>query len=163
MDRAPGRIGFMSTQRRENRWRPVSCIDTAEALMCFCLASFVRLVYANASGTTAPPALPAWFRPDDEDMSPGASELATNSLRLDHRIVRLAWLVRQDIRHNPRSSSPPGAGSRSEASFRSSFPPIPSPTALARLHPSLPRVPAGLSRWTERYDGKGNLHFQHAA
>jgi hypothetical protein len=27
----------------------------------------------------------------------------------------------------------------------------------------LPQATAGQSRWAERYDGKGNLHFEHAA
>jgi hypothetical protein len=30
-------------------------------------------------------------------------------------------------------------------------------------HPTLPRVPTAISCRTERYDGKRNLHFQHAA
>jgi hypothetical protein len=39
----------------------------------------------------------------------------------------------------------------------------PLPAAASRLHPALPHVPAALSCRTERYDGKGNLHLQHAA
>jgi hypothetical protein len=37
------------------------------------------------------------------------------------------------------------------------------PALPARLHPSLPRVPAALSCRTERQDGKRDLYIQHAA
>jgi hypothetical protein len=43
------------------------------------------------------------------------------------------------------------------------YPPIPSPAVFARVHPTLPHVPAAFSCRTERYDGKGNLYFKHAA
>jgi hypothetical protein len=39
----------------------------------------------------------------------------------------------------------------------------PSPADLTRFHQTSPLEPAALSRRTERYDGKGNLHLQHAA
>lgn len=43
------------------------------------------------------------------------------------------------------------------------YPPIPTPAVFARVHPTLPHVPAALGCRTERYDGKGNLYFKHAA
>jgi len=150
MDRTPGRIGFMSTQRRENRWRPTGCMDRVRAFGHFCLALLTRYCHALASVVTAPPVIPAW--------------LATKSLQSDHRINQLLRLV---LRNIPHSLSPPGAGSRvaaaTAASFRSSFPHIPTPSGLAHLHPSLPRVPAAISCRTERYDGKRDLYLQHAA
>jgi hypothetical protein len=42
------------------------------------------------------------------------------------------------------------------------YPPIP-PAVFARLHPTLPDVLAASRSRTERYDGKGNLYFKHAA
>jgi hypothetical protein len=42
-------------------------------------------------------------------------------------------------------------------------PQIHPPAVCSRLHPTLPWAPAGLGRRTERYDGKRDLHFQHAA
>jgi hypothetical protein len=120
------------------------------------LAPAPRHGRAYANGGTAPPATPAW--------------LATNSLQLDHRtiqLVRFVQLVRKDIRHGSRSSPPLGAGSRAAtgtpATQRSSLLHIPFPPGFARLHPTLPRFPAGNCRWTERYDGKRDLHLQHAA
>jgi hypothetical protein len=147
MDLEPGRIGFMSTQRRENRWQRTSCTERADTWKQACLLPVAQQSRARANGGTAPPAVSAW--------------LATNSLQLDHRIGQL---VRQSHR---RGSPPPGAGSNAAtatpATLRSSLPLIPFPSGFARIHPSFPQVPAGDSRWTERYDGKGNLHLQYAA
>ncbi len=161
MDRAPGRIGFMSTQRREIRWRRIRC---AGRWVTTILSPVAQRASAIASGGTAPPDFPAWF--------------ATNSLQSGFRIVQLdrlvqllfvqfvqlVLLVRLVLRH----ASPPFGAGLGEASGRPanhgfSLPHLPSPPGLARLHPTLPRVPAGRRRWAERYDGKGNLHLQHAA
>ena len=146
----------MSTQRRENRWRRTSCTKHSEASGSFSPRPVARCACSNASGGTAPPGLLAW--------------LATNSLQLDHRttqLVRFVRIVHHDIRHSSRSSPPPGAGSRAAtgtpATRRSSLPHIPFPPGFARLHPTLPQIPAGQCRWTERYDGKRDLHLQHAA
>ncbi len=147
MDLEPGRIGFMGTQRRENRWQRTSCTERAGISAENFLLPVAQLIRAQASGGTAPPVFWAW--------------LATISLHLEYRIGQL---VRQD---NRRGSPPPGAGRRpvtaTPATLASSFPLIPFPSGFARIHPTLPQVPAGESRWTERYDGKGNLHLQHAA
>jgi hypothetical protein len=113
--------------------------------------------------------------------------LATNSLPSDYRafkLVRLVHLVQfvrfippgvvpsvprgnLDKRHNARSAPPSGAALSAAtgtlATLRSSLPRIPSPSGLDCLHPTLPQFPAGKCRWTERYDGKGNLHLLHAA
>ena len=67
-----------------------------------------------------------------------------------------------------RRGSPPLRASRNAASGipvspRSSLPPIPFLSGLARLHLTLPHAPAGSSRRAERHDGKGNLYFVHAA
>ncbi len=49
------------------------------------------------------------------------------------------------------------AGARRSSLRHLSFP-VP-----ARLHPALPQAPTGNRRWAERYDGKRDLYFQHAA
>jgi hypothetical protein len=177
MDSRPGRIGFMSTQRRENRWQRTNCTGRTELAWVPGDRSsslgwkrsrsafpgpMARCACANVNGGTAPPGFPAWFHPSDEDLSPGAPEwLATNSLQSGYCTVQL---VLQDLRHSPPSF---GAGTGEEtgtpATDGSSLPHIPSPSGPALLHSSLPPVPAGRRRWAERYDGKGNLHLQHAA
>ena len=162
MDRVPGRIGFMSTQRRENRWRRTGCTRRIGLSENFFWGSKAQCGSVNASGGTAPPGIPACFHPSDENPSLGAPEwLATNSLHLGYRIVQL---VLQDLRH---SSPPFGTGLGGEtgtpATHGASLPHISSPSCLTRLHPTLPQVPAAKCRWAERYDGKRNLYLQHAA
>jgi hypothetical protein len=166
----PGRIasqaghGFMSAQRRENRWQRRNCLASAGAR-----ASIARQGQAFASGGTAPPGPRASFHPSDKDPSPGAPEaLATKSLQSDHRRAdrrfdRLHRMVGMEIR---RGSPPFEAGRSSRrttstpGSTRLFPPPISSPS---RFHPPLPEIPAGQRRWAERYDGKRDLHFIHAA
>jgi hypothetical protein len=180
MDRAPGRIGFMSTQRRENRWRYIDCSDVAEVLGFAIPDPKAERVRTNANGGTAPPGISASFHPSDEDLSPGVLEqLATNSLQLGYGIVQLAQFAQLCcfvqivqlvlfVRSGLRFRVPPfgagvGAASGSPANHGSSLRHIPFPPGLSRFHPALPRVPAGLCRWAERYDVKGNLYLQHAA
>ena len=173
MDLEPGRIGFMSTQRRENRWQRRSCTQRAETSCILGDESLSRVWKVSGNASPGPVArhsralakvgtAPIRFHPSDKDLSPGAPDwLATNSLQLDYSNLQLA---RQNIR---RSSPPPGAGCGAAfdplATHRSSFSRIPSPSGLVCLHPTLPRFPAGKRRWTERYDGKGNLHLLYAA
>jgi hypothetical protein len=161
MDRAPGRIGFMSTQRREIRRRRIRCAGRWRQTF---LSPIAQRASAIASGGTAPPDSPAWF--------------ATNSLQSGFRIVQLdrlvqlvfvqfvqlVLLVRQVLRHgSPPFGAGPGEAAGRPANHGFSLLHIPSPSGHARLHPTLPRVPAGRRRWAERYDGKGNLYLQYAA
>jgi hypothetical protein len=164
MDRAPGRIGFMSTQRREIRWRRIRCAGRWGQTF---LSPVAQRASAIASGGTAPPDFPAWF--------------ATNSLQSGFRIVQLdrlvqllfvqlvqlvqlVLLVRLVLRHgSPPFWAGPGTTAGRLANHGFSLPHIPSPSGLARFHPTLPWVPAGRRRWAERYDGKGNLYLQYAA
>ena len=196
MDHAPGRIGFMSTQRRENRWQRTSCtecgfpswrfvpdgVQRAGPLGESSPGPFARQDRAIANGGTAPPATPAWFHPSDGDLSLGARErLATNSLQSDCRTIQLVQCVQSvplsvvpsvprgklckshKARSAPPSGAALGAAAGTLATLRSSPSFIPSPSGLVCLHPTSPRFPAGKRRWTERYDGKGNLHLLHAA
>ena len=51
---APGRIGFMSTQRRENRWQRLNCAARAGVMELSGSAPDTRHARAIASGGTAP-------------------------------------------------------------------------------------------------------------
>jgi hypothetical protein len=160
--------GFMSTQRRENRWQRISCTGRARRLGATFLAPEARHGCAIASGGTAPPGFPARFHPSDKNLSPGApARLATNSLQSGYRIVQLVRFV-QIVGQDLRLGSPPfravrGAETGIPANHGSSLRHISPPSGLAPLHPTSPRVPAGRRRWAERYDGKGNLHLFDAA
>jgi hypothetical protein len=169
----------MSSQRRENRWQPTSCTERAVAsgapgdgssslgwssgapgdgsssqgwkvLGLLAPAPHAPRDRAPAMVGTAPPQAIVRLQ---------ATWLATNFLQSDHLFAQLVRLVEQDIR---RGSPPPGDATR-PVSPRSSLPLTPSPSVLKRLHPTLPQLPAGKCRWTERYDGKRDLHLQHAA
>src|ERR1035437_6480371 len=85
MDLELGRIGFMSTQRREirstpatnasrrgprDRWQHMSCTESALSAGHSSLGQTAPHYRASASGGTAPPEVPA--------------RLATNSLQSDH-------------------------------------------------------------------------------
>jgi hypothetical protein len=159
----------MSTQRRENRWQRycTECRREAGRIWFILLGWFVRAV--ATVGTALPQTITrlsaACFHPSDKDPSPGTPErLATNSLQSGHRFTQP---VRQEI-SRPSPSSPPTRAARSAiagtpATCRSSLRLNPAPSVLVRLHPSLALIPAGQCRWTERYDGKRDLHFLNAA
>ena len=141
----------MSTQRREDRLLQTCCMEREGSTGVSNSAPLARYGHARNSGGTAA----LGFSP---------ASLATNSLQSDYRSTRLVRLVPLNIR---RGSPPPGAGRRAAAvtlkSFGSSFPHIPCSPGPTRLHPPLPWVPAASSCRTERYDGKRDMHFQHAA
>jgi hypothetical protein len=167
MDRAPGRIGFMSTQRRASRSRRTNRTECAEMMGQTGSTFGTRFGRSIANGATAPltPIIWlawAWLLQCDAGMSPEARDrVATDSLLSDHRFEPLARL-------NSRCGSPPlKVEGRTEesappATHWSSTPHIPKLPARTRLHLPLPHAPAGQNRWAERYDGKGNLHIQHA-
>jgi hypothetical protein len=147
----------MSTQRRENRWQRKSCTENArgsgQIWLAFFIAMFVRVI---AKVGTAP-------RQTIVRLS--AAWLATNSLQSGHRFTQP---VRQEICRPSHSSPPIWAARRAiagaPATRRSSLPlTTPAPSVLVHLRPSLALIPAGKCRWTERYDGKRDLHFLNAA
>jgi hypothetical protein len=129
----------MSTQRRDNRWRRISCTGRTEESGKAIPGSIARHCCKNASGGTAPPGFPA--------------RLATKSLQMGYRsvqlvqfvqLVRLVRFVQLDLRHgSPPFGAGPGEETGTPAIYGLSLPHIPSPSGLARLHPTLPRVPAG--------------------
>ena len=146
---APGRIGFMSTQRWEDHSRLAQCKERAGWLEKRSATSPARVLPAIASGQTAPPVrFPAWA--------------ATESLQLDRVSQQPVRLVLLDMRPG---SPPPGqtASRRPVRGGRLGYPPIPHPATTARFHLTLPRVPAAFRCRTERYDGKRDMHFQHAS
>jgi hypothetical protein len=106
MDRAPGRIGFMSTQRRASHSRRINSTER-EGIMEQTGSVFgMRLEHAAATGVTAPLMSIiwlawAWLLRSDAMASRGAQDnVATNSLLSDHRFRTLARLV-------SRCDSPP--------------------------------------------------------
>ena len=164
MDRAHGRIGFMSTQRRVYRRR--HCARRKEALEQLSSASETRIDRADASGGTALLMSIFWLTwaslpTSDFELSP-TEWMATNSLRSDYRNgihARLKSLCRSLPPHGANRHS----ATANTARHRLLIPEIPILPACTRLHRTSPQAPAGQSRWAERYDGKGNLHFKHAA
>ena len=171
----PAGQGFMSTRRRENRWRRTSCTGRARASGEAIPSPIARRGGADAIGGTAPPGIPV-YSPSGKSLSPGTPAnsldgknlsfrppawLATNSPQSGYRIVQF---VRQELRHgSPPFGAGPGAATGTAATHGSDLPHIPSPSGHARLHLTSPRDLAGRRRQAERYDGKRNLYFQHAA
>jgi hypothetical protein len=143
MDLELGRIGFMSTQRREDhstpatktcrrgpryRWQRSSCTDRARASGRLRPGLAARNDRANATVGTAPPYY--------------LVRLATNSLQSDDRTATLVRLVSFHIRQSMRSS-PPALGAERAAPGRpathgSSLRHTPTPPGFALLHPPLP-------------------------
>jgi hypothetical protein len=171
----PAGQGFMSTRRRENRWRRTSCTGRARASGEAIPSPVARRGSADASGGTAPPGIPVYYpsgrflsmgtpayRPSGRFLSPRLPAwLATISPPSGYRIVQF---VRQELRHgSPPFGAGPGAATGTAATHGSDLPHIPSPSGHARSHLTSPRDLAGRRRQAERYDGKRNLYFQHAA
>jgi hypothetical protein len=137
----PAGQGFMSTQRRENRWPRISCTQRTRVSGRVFPSSIARCGYANASGGTAPPGFSVYHLSDEKQSLRAPAWLATNSLQLGYRIVQL---VRLEVRHgSPPFGSGRGAATGTPATHGSSLPHIPSPPGPARFHLSLPWVPAG--------------------
>jgi hypothetical protein len=166
MDRVPGRIGFMSTQRRASRTPRINHTER-DAIVGQTGSTFgTRFGGVTANGATAPFMSILWLAwtwllGSGADAPRGAQDgVATDSLLSDHRFKAIA---RPD-RH--RGSPPLRAACHERAAtakhWLSSLH-IPQLPARTRPLPTLPHAPAGENRWAERYDGKGNLHIQHAA
>ena len=154
MDRAR-QDWFMSTQRRDDHLRLAHCKDRVCSSGMQFPSSVTRERPAMAAGRTAPPGT----HPGDKDLSQGALAAATNSLPSGHRKQQLVRLL---VRHGSAPSRQ-AAERRQLRRFSSSDPHIPFFAGSAPSHLTLPRVPAAFSCRKERYDGKRDLHFQHAA
>ena len=157
----------MSTQKRVNRSQPRRCTKR-EGVGCIPIpAHIARYVCAAATGRTAPLMSILWS---------ALAWMATKFLLSDHHIRQLDRPVLQADR---RGSPPPRVRSRAalgkQASPRSSIPHSSYPSGLVCIHRSLPqdpvgpqgpigsKAPAGYRHRAERYDGKRDMYFQHAA
>ncbi len=109
------------------------------------MLSGAQQVDAPAGDPTAPPVSPV--------------KVATKSLLLGYQFEKL---VRQECPSGPPVKAPAQARSlRIPATPRSSILLVPSVSAL--IHATLPPVPVDMVHRAERYDGKRDLHFLHAA
>ena len=167
MDSPARQVRFMSTQKRESRWQRTSSSERTgvpggrfwprgRATRNDPRPTHVaRFACAVANGQTAPLISILWST---------FAWMATKFLRPDHL---LGQLVRPVLKADRRGAPPPGVRSRAamgtQASPRSSLPHIPYPSGSPRLHPTLPHAPVGHRRRAERYDGKRDMYFQHAA
>ena len=153
----------MSTQRREVRsslamkigriaarfglrlFRGKGRANGLEASFC-CLPA--QSLASDIASRTAPP--------------DGPECAATSPLQMDHTDQQPVRLVLQDIRRGSPSLAQAVAriplGHRSPGS-----PPIHFPVESSRFHRALPCAPSAECSRTERYDGKRDLYFQHAA
>jgi len=113
---APGRIGFMSTQRLQDL-RLAHCKDRAGSRGVGFLCLLARELFAIAAGRTAPPEGPA--------------RTATNSLSSDYRNLQPIRLVLTNI----RIGSPPTGKASIERPFRGASPRL-------SVHPFLRRLRA---------------------
>jgi hypothetical protein len=149
---------IMSTQRRGVR----STLATSISRVVACLGSWLLRGKGRASRSEASfscSQAQSLAREAEDRMAPPAipARAATNSLRSDHRNQQTARLC---------LGSPPSGDATKHWPIpqRSlSCPPIHFPAVSSRFHRALPWAPVALCRRTERYDGKRNLHFQHAA
>ena len=142
----------MSTQRRDGRSAPTTEIGRRSMRHGSRLAQGKDLANRSNLANAVPP---RWNFP--ANASGHLSAMAAPST------------LRQDTRNQQpdRFLCPGSPPTRQAAALRpfidTGYPPIPFPAVFARVHPTLPHVPAALSCRTERHDGKGNLYFQHAA
>jgi hypothetical protein len=160
---APGRIGFMSTQRRENRptqvteshrggpfrrqslYRTTDRKERANGSAKDGQIPVARFGDSNAGGTTA-----ADTR-SHKLSAIGSPQYSTGSACSFNHVPRIALLTAWRRMHQAVPFASPG--------YSEYF----SPSLPARLHPILPRVTAAYRCRTERYDGKRDLYIQHAA
>lgn len=140
----------MSSQRRESRWQRKDCMAREGADGQVSPAPIARHSQAGAGSETARPK--------------NSASLVTNPLQKD---LRKARLVSKDVGRSWRGFGTFGASLCKLAgpigSARSSLSPISLLSGSAPPHLTLPQAPAAKCRRAERYDGKGNLHFKHAA
>ena len=152
----------MSTQRRDRRSTPTtesgrrSLRHGSRLAHCKVLANRATLFgQANA-------VLPAWSFPSyaSGQMAHSPAIAARNTLQQD---TRNQQHVRSHCPGSPPLWRTAGSGPLRLIGYLLGHLAIPSPAFFARLHPTLPDVPAASGSRTERYDGEGNLHFKHAA
>jgi hypothetical protein len=160
----------MSTQRREDgfskaaevrrrgirdRRQQVVLTDQENGWSRVWLVLFAWIARAIAAVGTAP------LETTDRS-SPGRQ--ATKSLHTDYQTRQI---VGQATRRAQRGALSLwglcGAGADAPATYGSSLRLILAPSVLMTDHRSSPHIPAGKRRWTERQDGKRDMHFFNAA
>lgn len=153
---APGRNEFMSTQRRDCR----SARRTGKGSMSLRCGS--RLAVGEDRVTGGVWAEMVWtFFAYAAGLMAIAARIPLRQDRRNSRRDRFQWHV-----WSLSSGLPPfrqANVSKASLDCSTGYLPILSPAVFARSHRTLPLVPAAQSSWMERYDGKGNLHFKHAA
>jgi len=148
LGRAPGRIGFMSTQRRVSRTQRVHS-TSREAMKGLTGPDFgMRFGLAIANGTTAPLMSImwiawAWLLQGGAEASRGAQAgVATSSLPSDYRFKTIARLASRC--GAPTSGAAGFSGDLvTRANHWSSTLHIPQHSSRARFHQTLPHAPAG--------------------
>lgn len=174
----------MSTQKRESWWVPAAKVSRLDLQRCRqrqrsadragAGSPSARFVCAAADRVTAPlwsTLASIWaYHPSNMDLLLGAlAWAATTFLRADQlpgnsvRPIFVAELSGSPPTPACRSAARRLAAYGTPASPRSSLPPVPFPSGLARLHRDLPQAPAAYRRRAERYDGQRDLYFLHAA
>jgi len=153
-------ITAATTTRREGaRCRSQLTKSTHRAgVGCFPLpAQIARYVCAAAKGSTAPLVSILWST---------LAWVATKFLHSDHHIGQLVRPVfKADRRGSPPLRVQRRAALGKQASPRSSIPHIPYPSGIEPSHLTSPNDPIARfnGRRAERYDGKRDMYFQHAA
>ena len=162
MDARARQVRFMSTQKRVHRSQRLSRPERAGSGAFPGSHLVARHLWTTAvSGRTAPVWSILWS---------ALAWVATKFLLPDYPIRQL---VRPAPKADRSGSPPPPVRSRAalgkQASPRSSIPRIPYPSGPVSLHRPLPhgpfgpKAPAASRRRAERYDGKRDLYFLHAA
>jgi len=163
----------MSTQKRVNRSQQTRCTDRMGAGCIPLPGPIARYVCAAAKGRTAPMMSIFWS---------AIIWVATKFLHSDYHIRQLGQPL---LKVDRRGSPPPWVACRvplgkhaalgKQASPRSSIPHISYPSVHSGIHRilpqgaswppgrSVPQAPDGDRRRAERYDGKRDMYFQHAA
>jgi hypothetical protein len=153
---------MMSTQRREARMNlAMKICRMVVRLGSILLGSQHRVGKLNA-GSPSLPARRFAQKVERRTVQPQLSlRVATNALYIKDNNQQAARLdvVRLRLGSPPEWPNPFGPQFRSSPDFSA----IHFPAMNAHIHRALPWAPAAKRRRTERYDGKRDLHFQHAA
>ncbi len=165
MDRAPGRIGFMSTQRLAGR-QPVSEVPKQSGSAGAAQVEIAPPLHAALRATSS---LPSDYRilllehrsgsPPGEAVNRATANLRSSflpmpsSARARFHLTLPLWAKPQIMCPVQLSTGSPLPDGRGDLSV----------SAWGYIVCSFAMLPAALSCRTERYDGKGNLYLQHAA
>jgi hypothetical protein len=166
---SPAGTGFMSTQRRDDGFSQATgfrrreirdrrqrlSTDQGNGLSRLWLVLFAWIARVIAAAGTAPLS---------EIRRSLESRTATDSLHSDYQTRQIAGpYSRRAFRDALPLLGMRCASAGAPATRRSLLRLILAPSVLVTDHPSSPQNPAGQCRWTERQDGKRDMHFFNAA